>query len=180
MLNNHLIEVYNADSIHNGLIFDPQDHAQRPQNLCLRTCCGSVTAINPPKTWYHCTVACLYHEEAADSLVEFLNVDNIHNGPIYLTHWTVLRETLKLVSQDLLLLWAPDGKYFTAKTWCHFIQFCLHIMWRLNDSITAGMYGRTVVQQETKLSGQGRTISTSTSANCGMGTKSAKTLCHCI
>ena len=82
------------------------------------------------------------------------------------------------MSQDLL--WAPDGKYFTAKTWCHFIQFCLHIMWRLNDSITAGMYGRTVVQQETKLSGQGRTISTSTSANCVMTTKSAKTLCHCI
>ena len=54
-----------------------------PQNGCLRTCCGSVTATNPPKTWYHCTVVCLYHEEAADSLVEFLNVDNIHNGPIY-------------------------------------------------------------------------------------------------
>ena len=83
MLNNHLIEVYNADSIHNGPIFDPQDHAHRPQNGCLRTCCGSVTAINPPKTWYHCTVVCLYHEEAADSLVEFLNVDNIHNGPIF-------------------------------------------------------------------------------------------------
>ena len=52
-------------------------------NGCLRTCCGSVMAIDPPKTWYHCTVVCLYHEEAADSLVEFLNADNIHNGPIY-------------------------------------------------------------------------------------------------
>ena len=75
MLNNHLIEVYNADSIHNGPIFDPQDHAQRPQNGCLRTCCGSGTATNPHKTWYHCTVVCLYHGVATDSLVEFLNVD---------------------------------------------------------------------------------------------------------
>ena len=83
MLNNHLIEVYNADSIHNGPIFDPQDHAQRPQNGCLRTCCGSVTATNPQNTWYHCMVVCLYHGEATDSLVEFLNVDNIHNRPIY-------------------------------------------------------------------------------------------------
>ena len=83
MLNNHLIEVYNVDSIQNGPIFDPQDHAQRPQNGCLRTCCGSVTATNPPKTWYHCKVVCLYHGEATDSLVEFLNVDNIHNGPIF-------------------------------------------------------------------------------------------------
>ena len=31
-----------------------------------------------------------------------------------------------------------------------------------------------------KLSGQRRTISSSTSANCVMTTKSAKTLCHCI
>ena len=81
MLNNHLIEVYNVDSIHNGPIFEPQNYAQRPQNEYLSTYSGSVTAINPPKTWYHCTVVCLYHEEAADSLVEFLNVDNIHNGP---------------------------------------------------------------------------------------------------
>ena len=50
MLNDHLIEVYNVDSIHNGPIFDPQDYAQRPQNEYLSTYSGSVTAINTPQT----------------------------------------------------------------------------------------------------------------------------------
>ena len=53
MLNNHLIEVYNVDSIHNGPIFEPQNYAQRPQNEYLSTYSGSVTAINPPQTWYN-------------------------------------------------------------------------------------------------------------------------------
>ena len=64
MLNNHLIEVYNVDSIHNGPIFEPQNYAQRPQNEYLSTYSGSVTAINPPQTWYHCTRFCIYHGEA--------------------------------------------------------------------------------------------------------------------
>ena len=64
MLNNHLIEVYNVDSIHNGPIFEPQNYAQRPQNEYLSTYSDSVTAINPPQTWYHCTWFCIYHGEA--------------------------------------------------------------------------------------------------------------------
>ena len=137
MLNNHLIEVYNADSIHNGPIFDPQDHAQRPQNGCLRTCCGSVTATNPPKTWYHCTVVCFYDWEAIDSLVEYLNVDNIHNGPIFDPLDSAQRPWYWCHKTYCGLLMANISQ---PKLGATVFSFCLHIMWRLNDSITAGMY----------------------------------------
>ena len=59
-----LVEFSDVDTMHNGPIFDPQDYAQRPQNEYLSTYSGSVTAINPPQTWYHCSRFCIYPEEA--------------------------------------------------------------------------------------------------------------------
>ena len=59
----HCIKLLYVESIHNGPIFDPQDYAQRPRNEYLSTYSGSVTAINPPQTWYHCTRFCIYHGE---------------------------------------------------------------------------------------------------------------------
>ena len=83
MLNNHLIEVYNVDSIHNGPIFEPQNYAQRPQNEYLSTYSGSVTAINPPKIGTTAPGFVYIMGRLNDSLVDVFNVDSMHNGLIF-------------------------------------------------------------------------------------------------
>ena len=46
--------------------------------------CGSVMVTDSPKPWYHCTWLCVHiMGRLNDSLLEFLNADSIHNGPIF-------------------------------------------------------------------------------------------------
>ena len=77
MLNNHLIEVYNADSIHNGPIFDPLDGATAVTGAVWARL---VMATDSSKTLCHCIQLCAYTTgRLNDSLAEVYNGDSKHN-----------------------------------------------------------------------------------------------------